>query len=1280
MASTRTTSWLAVLILAAAPFAAPGARAADAAGCGDPGWAAPRPAGYVIEECRDFAWVPTGVNLAQGRKILEGRRGVVDFHVAPGAQALTAAQTYAAAVDAARRQGAQLVSDPNDNGYAVLTATTAQGEFWYSYRQTAGNRDGTNAYELITVQVAPLVLEAQGRPMAAALERVPRLPCQDPPWVAKALSGYKIDSCETVGWTLTNVDLAQGRQRLEGARNRVEYAIAGGAKGLAAIAARQNYVTALQGIGASLVSDPNRDDYAVLTQTTPVGEFWYVYRQTAGNVDVTNDYELTTLQIAPMVLEVQARPMAAALDTAAHAPCQDPAWLARPITGYKIDSCDGIGWTRTNVDLAGGRQTIEGARTRVEYMIAPGSMAPAAVAARQNYVAALQAIGAELVSDPDNTDYAVLTQKTPAGEFWYVYRQTAGNFDAANSYELTTLQPGAMPLEVQARAMAAALDPVAHLPCQNPPWLARPLSDFKIDSCQTIGWTLTNVDLAGGRKVIEGVRSRVDYAYSGAARSPAAVTARTNYVSALQAIGAELVSDPASTDYAVLTQTTPAGEFWYVYRQTAGGFDAANGYELTTIQPAPLVQEVQARALTASLDPVPHLPCQAPAWLATPLAGYKIDSCETVGFTRTDVDVTGGRKAIEGIRNRVVYATTGTPAPRSAVAARRNYVAALQGIGAELISDPDNTDYAVLTQKIPAGEFYFVYRQTGGGFDVANSYELTTVQTADSVIEVVARPMAAALDPVMRLPCQDPPWLARNFAYFKPDSCEGRAWAATDVGVAGGTRTVEGIRTRVTYVLTDPRRSPSAITMWKNHTAALQAIGAQLISDPDDLYHVAFAQSTPVGDFVFVYDHGSGNADSTGSYTLTTIQAAPLALVVQTRAMPAPADAKRAGCQEPPWLVKNFPGFRLKGCEAQGSDVLEMDLAGGRTQIPGMKTFAVYELADPRMIPTGLAVTRNFAAALRASGAEVLTAPEDASEVVARQADPAGDYWFVYRQGGGTADGVASFMLSTVPAPVVVQAVRAQALHGSLEPDGKDCSTPPWLAQPLPGYAAAGCTYRDFDSVQFPLPGGQKSVVGHVLVNDYAAAPGAPAQSAQDASRNFVSALQGIGAQLVSDPQNPAYAALTQKSDAGELWYVYQQSAGTADAASAFRLITVQIGGPAPKSCTIEVYGVNFDFDKSVIRPDGEPVLAQVLTLFGDPQFVAEVGGHTDNVGTDQYNMRLSNARANAVRGWLVAHGVAQGRLTAQGYGDHVPLVSNDTDEGRAKNRRVELKRGHCQS
>jgi len=105
---------------------------------------------------------------------------------------------------------------------------------------------------------------------------------------------------------------------------------------------------------------------------------------------------------------------------------------------------------------------------------------------------------------------------------------------------------------------------------------------------------------------------------------------------------------------------------------------------------------------------------------------------------------------------------------------------------------------------------------------------------------------------------------------------------------------------------------------------------------------------------------------------------------------------------------------------------------------------------------------------------------------------------------------------------------------------------------------------------------------------------------------------------------------------------------------------------------------VVFDFNKATIRAESEPVLQQVASVMKSLAGAFEVGGHTDNVGGAAYNAKLSQARAESVKSWLVAHGIAASRLTAKGYGDTVPVVPNSSDANRARNRRVELKKAGC--
>jgi outer membrane protein OmpA-like peptidoglycan-associated protein len=82
--------------------------------------------------------------------------------------------------------------------------------------------------------------------------------------------------------------------------------------------------------------------------------------------------------------------------------------------------------------------------------------------------------------------------------------------------------------------------------------------------------------------------------------------------------------------------------------------------------------------------------------------------------------------------------------------------------------------------------------------------------------------------------------------------------------------------------------------------------------------------------------------------------------------------------------------------------------------------------------------------------------------------------------------------------------------------------------------------------------------------------------------------------------------------------------------------------------------------------------------MAGDPVLKLELQGHTDAVGSDAYNQPLSDARARSVVVWLSQHGVAPTRLSARGYGKTRPVASNATDEGRARNRRVEIANLTC--
>lgn len=112
------------------------------------------------------------------------------------------------------------------------------------------------------------------------------------------------------------------------------------------------------------------------------------------------------------------------------------------------------------------------------------------------------------------------------------------------------------------------------------------------------------------------------------------------------------------------------------------------------------------------------------------------------------------------------------------------------------------------------------------------------------------------------------------------------------------------------------------------------------------------------------------------------------------------------------------------------------------------------------------------------------------------------------------------------------------------------------------------------------------------------------------------------------------------------------------------------------KSGRVAVYGINFDTGRATLQPGSEQVLAEVRALLEQhPALKLRIEGHTDNVGLAESNQALSEARAAAVKAWLVGQGIAGDRLATAGFGDTRPVETNDTEEGRARNRRVELVR-----
>ena len=115
---------------------------------------------------------------------------------------------------------------------------------------------------------------------------------------------------------------------------------------------------------------------------------------------------------------------------------------------------------------------------------------------------------------------------------------------------------------------------------------------------------------------------------------------------------------------------------------------------------------------------------------------------------------------------------------------------------------------------------------------------------------------------------------------------------------------------------------------------------------------------------------------------------------------------------------------------------------------------------------------------------------------------------------------------------------------------------------------------------------------------------------------------------------------------------------------------------PAPPAASKVTFAADafFDFDKSVLKPEGRAKLDDLVSKIRDVNLEVIIAvGHTDSIGSDAYNQRLSVRRAEAVKAYLVTKGIERNRVYTEGKGEKQPVADNKTAEGRAKNRRVEI-------
>jgi outer membrane protein OmpA-like peptidoglycan-associated protein len=236
----------------------------------------------------------------------------------------------------------------------------------------------------------------------------------------------------------------------------------------------------------------------------------------------------------------------------------------------------------------------------------------------------------------------------------------------------------------------------------------------------------------------------------------------------------------------------------------------------------------------------------------------------------------------------------------------------------------------------------------------------------------------------------------------------------------------------------------------------------------------------------------------------------------------------------------------------------------------------------------------------------------------------------------------------------------------------------------MPGYVIQRYTEKEFDTHSFrDAKLNELNVEGHIVEIRYSLKSGAKEPGRIQVLRNYENAVTKIGGTVLkSDWDGSSFMKVVK--DGKEFWvhldaYITSEFTLTiVEKKSMAQDITANadaFSNDIRATGHAAVYGIYFDTGKWGIKPESDGALAEIAKLMkGDPGLQLNVVGHTDNVGGMESNMKLSQARAEAVVQALSGkYGVAATRMRPFGVGPLSPVASNDSEEGRGKNRRVEL-------
>jgi outer membrane protein OmpA-like peptidoglycan-associated protein len=240
----------------------------------------------------------------------------------------------------------------------------------------------------------------------------------------------------------------------------------------------------------------------------------------------------------------------------------------------------------------------------------------------------------------------------------------------------------------------------------------------------------------------------------------------------------------------------------------------------------------------------------------------------------------------------------------------------------------------------------------------------------------------------------------------------------------------------------------------------------------------------------------------------------------------------------------------------------------------------------------------------------------------------------------------------------------------------------PMFPTRMPGFYLSKYKEFDFDTHKFRMKPSPVSVEGHKYEISYRTKSGEKRPSALEVMRNYTNAFTAVGGKVLYNDGKSATMKL--EKNRAEVW-VEVWAANNPSGCHYYTLTIVEKGEmkqvitanamlDALNKDGFIALDIHFDTGKSTIKPESRPIIEEIVALMkGNAALKLSVEGHTDNVGDAASNMKLSEERAQSVVATIVGQDIGASRLSAAGFGQDKPVADNRTEEGRAKNRRVEL-------